>query len=160
MTEARAKTSAAGGKQIEAAADNFGHPFGNADRGRRHRLSTIRSRGQRAALFEKPHDLAQKQRVAFGLTVQRRCHPGGHRRPGGGDKHLHFLGAQSHEIDPHEMRSPRQGAQRVGQRMLARQFGRAIRPDDQNPAVGELGREKFEQTQRRRIGPMQIVEHQ
>ena len=130
MTEARAKTSAAGGKQIEAAADNFGHPFGNADRGRRHRLSTIRSRGQRAALFEKPHDLAQKQRVALGLIVQRRRQPGGQHRPGGGDERLHLFGPQSHEIDPREMRSPRKGAQRVGQRMLARQLGRTIRPDD------------------------------
>ena len=63
------------------------------------------------------------------------------------------------EIDARNVGCPCQSAKRIGQRMLARQLGRPIGAEQQQPAVGDLGCEEFEQAQRRRIGPMQVVQH-
>ena len=85
-----------------------------------------------ASLLEKAHDLPQEQRIALGLIVQRFRQPGGRRSsPRPGDERLHLLGAQPGQIDPGEMRRPRQAAQGIGQRVLARQFGRSVGPDQQ-----------------------------
>ena len=144
---------AAGGQEIEAAADRLGYPLGDSHR-RGKRCVT-----ESAPLFEKAYDLAQEQRVALGLDVQRLCQPRWCRCPGGSDECLHLLLAQPREIEPGKMRYPRQAAQRIGQRVVTRQFSRTISADQQNPTFGQLGGEKLEQTQGRRVGPMEIVEH-
>ena len=112
-------------------------------------------------LQQQAGDLADEQRVALGLLMDR-VDPGG--RQGSVASQTHHasrLGArQAGQAQALEAGLARQFAQGRRQRMLARQLDVAVGDEHQHPARREARRQEFQQAQRRRVGPVQVVEHQ
>src|SRR5690606_21411881 len=67
---------------------------------------------------------------------------------------------QAAESYPDELGAARKAAERVSERTLAQHLGVAVGDEDEYPAAGELLGQELEKRERRRVRPMDVVDHQ
>jgi hypothetical protein len=168
------------GRQLEVAAEDGGdlqdrlaavgepaEPLGH------HRPDPLRQAGrqhqrtgpsgvERALAGQQTDDLGDKERVAVGLSVHRRRQRWGRRYPGDqGDEAGHFPLVQSAQQQPAVVLPAGQVGQGRQQWVPPVDLGVPVDAHYQQPgALQQLPAEKAQQGQRRRIGPVQVVEDQ
>ena len=114
---------------------------------------------EEALVDEVADDLLDEEGVPLGLAADR-----------AGERLRHLLAAECHEhrLDVVLGQTPQENAldgaflperrQHRGQRMPGRHFDVAVRGDHQQARRGQLAGEEAEQEQRRRVGPVEVVE--
>ncbi len=148
---------AALGQAAEPLGDDRLDPLRQACRQRRARLA----RAEPALAGEQADDLGDEERVAVGLLVYRRrqprrwLHPGDQR-----DKARHLALVQPAKQQPAAALPPGQVSQRRQQRMLRTQLAVPVNAHYQQARIFQLAARKPQQGQRRRVGPVQVIQYQ
>ena len=145
------------GEVTETETDGLPHSLRDAQPRRR----GLARRGEAALLRQQADDLAQEEGVSFGLRVDR------------SDKAVGNLGSrgQADEVGDIVAREPgdrehardglsTQGHERSRQRTAACELRIAVPRDDEDASLRELARKELQQDQGRRVGCVQIVEHE
>jgi hypothetical protein len=137
----------------DAPADDVAHGGGNVDRDG--------SRLQAPFALHQPDELGDEERVAVGALVQARCHrrqvdPGevGRQAEQVGD----VVGSESGQPQPFHVRPAHDGDERVAELPLGDVLGVAERGDDEEGHLPQLHGQEPQQTERRQVGPVQVVE--
>jgi hypothetical protein len=106
------------------------------------------------------HDLADEEGVAVGFAMKRVAEGGGvaagTRR---GDPIGAMLRGKAGQRQATRDRFAGEVRKRGGEGVIAIDLGVAIRSDDEEPCVLQVGRDELEQLQRRAVGPVEVVEH-
>ena len=117
-----------------------------------------------ARLQEMAHHLLQEERVALRLPPHRL----GQRRLGlveppfgqGAEELVHLRDGQAREKELLEAPLPAQLPERLGEWVPPGHLDLPPGPDHQQPAAGETSGQLAQQLQRRRVGPVEVLEHQ
>ena len=105
-------------------------------------------------------DLADEERIAVRLAVERFSERRGvAARPRQGDPARAVRSGQPAEQEPARRRLAGEARQRGEERMLALHLGVAIRGDDEQTHVGQVGRDELEQLERGAVRPVDVVQH-
>ncbi len=116
--------------------------------------------GQPVLVDQQPYDLADEQRVALGLGVDRgRDAVLGHGAGRLGDEGGDVGAGPARELQPHAAGLPDELGQRRAERLAERRVDVAVGAEDQHRSGADRPRHEAQQEQRRGVGGVEVVEH-
>lgn len=116
---------------------------------------------ERAALGEVAQDLADEERIALGLAVDRLGEgPRGLLLADRVDERLHLVAVETTQEGPLVEVLAAERGDRIGERVRSVELDVAVRAHDQDALAAQVAGEVLEEQQRRLVGPVQVVEDQ
>src|SRR5262245_47230387 len=146
------------GQTPQPPSDHLAYTLRNAQRQERAEIDV----GFQASLSGKQmHDLADEERIAFSLCVDRRDQLFWGLRPYADlDVARDVRGGQAADLDAMRHRLPRELCERRSQRIAYRRVDVAVRADDEYSTAAQLTRDESQQQQRGFVRGVQVVEDQ